>query len=94
MAVLLETVKAALRITHSSLDDTEIQPLINAAEKELEIAGVANIDKNDPLIIRAITVYCKAHFGYDNPDSEKFLQAFNSLKNTISQVGAYNGKME
>lgn len=94
MATLLETVKKALRVTHSGLDEAEITPLIEAAKKELEIAGVAMIDESDPLIIRAVTVYCKANFGYDNPDSEKFLSSFNSLKNTISQVGAYNGKME
>lgn len=94
MVTLLETVKKALRVTHSGLDEAEIQPLIDAAKKELEVAGVTNMLESDPLIIRAVTVYCKAHFGYDNPESEKFLSSFNSLKNTITQVGAYNGKME
>lgn len=91
---LLETVKKALRITHSGLDEAEIVPLIEAAKKELEIAGVTQINEGDPLIIRAVTVYCKANFGYDNPDSEKFQNSFNSLKNTITQVGAYNGEVE
>lgn len=93
-STLLNTVKKALRITHSGLDEAEITPLIEAAKKELEIAGVTNIDESDPLIIRAVTVYCKANFGYDNPDSEKFQNAFNSLKNTITQVGVYNGEVE
>lgn len=91
---LLETVKKALRITHSGLDEAEIVPLIEAAKKELEIAGVTQINEGDPLIIRAVTVYCKANFGYDNPDSEKFQSSFNSLKNTITQVGEYNGEVE
>lgn len=91
---LLETVKKALRVTHSGLDEAEIVPLIEAAKKELQVAGVTQVDEGDPLIIRAVTVYCKANFGYDNPDSEKFQNAFNSLKNTISQVGAYNGEVE
>ncbi len=91
---LLETVKKALRVTHSGLDEAEIVPLIEAAKKQLEIAGVKVIEETDPLIIQAITVYCKANFGYDNPDSEKFQNAFNSIKNTITQVGVYNGEME
>lgn len=89
---LLETVKKNLRVTHSALDDAEIVPLIEAAKKELAIAGVVTAKEDDPMIIRAVTAYAKAHFGYDNPDAERFERVFNSLKSTLSQVGEYNAE--
>lgn len=85
---LLEAVKKNIRITHNALDDAEIVPLIQAAEKELESVGVA-VDEADPLIARAVTTYVKAHFGYDNPDAERFERVFNSLLNKLSQMGEY-----
>lgn len=90
--MLLDTVKKAIRITHSALDDAEIVPLIEAAKKELSVAGVVKVNEDDPLIVRAVTAYAKAHFGYDNPDAERFERVFNSLKNTLSQLGEYTAK--
>ena len=89
---LLDTVKKALRVSHSALDGAEIVPLIEAAKKELEIAGVVTVDESDPMIVRAVTAYAKAHFGYDNPEAERFLMVFNSIKNLLSQVGDYTEK--
>ena len=34
----------------------------------------------DPLIKRAITIYVKAHFGWNNPDAERLQQSYNMLK--------------
>lgn len=86
---LLEDVKLALRITSSAFD-TEVQDLVEAARQDLILSGVSQNkaqDENDPLIKRAITVYCKAHFGYDNPEAERFQQSYNMLKAhlTLSQ---------
>lgn len=86
---LLEHVKKSLRITHNGLDEAEILPLIEAAKKELSIAGVKNLAEDDSLVRRAIIVYVKANFGYDNPDSEKFSKSFESLKATLTQTGGY-----
>ncbi len=86
---LLEDVKLALRITSSAFD-TEVQDLVEAARQDLILSGVSQNkaqDENDPLIKRAITVYCKAHFGYDNPEAERFQQSYDMLKAhlTLSQ---------
>lgn len=86
---MLEKIKKSLRITHTSLDD-EILDLINAALADLRISGVVNFIETDPLIIRAVTVYCKANFGLDNPNSEKFQASYDSLKNHLSLSGEYN----
>jgi len=89
---MLESVKLALRITNTAFDG-EISDLIEAARQELILSGVSSSkasDESDPLIKRAITTYVKANFGWDNPDSEKLNQAFQSLKMHLSLAGDYN----
>ncbi|WP_027410365.1 head-tail connector protein [Anoxybacteroides tepidamans] len=80
---MLESVKLALRVTISDFDE-EIQDLINAAKRDLGVAGVDVIDETDPLIRRAIITYCKANFGYDNPEAERFQQSYDMLKQHLS----------
>lgn len=82
-------VKKALRITHDALDD-EIQDLIDAALVDLNISGVENIIKTDPLIIRAVTIYCKAHIGLSNTDSEKYELSYRMLKTHLALCEDYN----
>lgn len=62
MNAIIEKVKVALRIVTDDFND-EIEDLINAAMKDLGIAGVTNDDTTNALIIRAIITYCKIHFG-------------------------------
>ena len=86
---MLPKVKQALRITHDALD-MEIQDLIDAAMMDLSISGVQVINDNDPLILRAITLYAKAHFGLSNDDSEKYLRGYTSLKIHLALCGVYH----
>ncbi len=81
--------KTALRISHGVLD-AEIQDLIDAAKLDLSISGVTLIEDVDPLIIRAVITYCKANFGLENVDSEKYQQSYNMLKNHLALAGDYN----
>lgn len=88
---ILYNVKTALRISPSNFSfDSEINDLMEAARQDLTLSGVSlekSIDDSDPLIRRAITVYVKTHFGYDNPDYGRLLEAYNMLKShlTLSQ---------
>lgn len=68
-----EQVKLALRITSDAFD-SEIDDLIDAAVGDLEMAGVAaNEHRDAPVVRRAVTTYCKAHFG--QPDNYEQLKA-------------------
>ena len=70
---MLEKVKLALRVTTNEFD-TELTDLINAAVADLGIVGVtAASTTTDALLIRAITTYCKMHFG--EPDEYDRLKA-------------------
>lgn len=86
---MLEKVKLVLRIKTNKLDD-EISDLIKSAKVDLSISGVKKIDEEDPLIQQAIKVYCKANFGLDNKDSEKYQKSYDLLKQSLSLCGDYN----
>lgn len=88
---MLKSCKKALRISSSNtIFDDEIQDIIIAAKKDLNITGVVNVDIEDPLIRQAIIMYCKAEFGIDNKDSEKYRNTYELLRNKLSMCGEYN----
>lgn len=86
---MLESIKLALRIKSSAFDE-EIYDLISEAKLDLKISGVVKIDEYDPLISRAIKTYCKANFGLDNKDSDRYQASYESLKQHLSLCGEYN----
>jgi uncharacterized phage protein (predicted DNA packaging) len=90
---MLNDVKTALRISHTAFD-TEIMDLIEAARHDLTLSGISSDktkDDSDPLIKRAIKTYCKANFGYDNPDANRFQESYDLLKQHLSLAGDYRG---
>ena len=86
---MLDKVKLALRVS-GTVFDLEIQDLIDAAKLDLQISGVVKVDEEDSLIQRAIIVYCKANFGYDNNEAERFQKSYDMLKQHLSLAGDYN----
>lgn len=86
---MLEKVKLALRIKSIKLDD-EIIDLIESAKIDLSISGIKSIKEEDPLIQQAIKLYCKANFGLDNKDSEKYEKSYEMLKTSLALCGDYN----
>lgn len=86
---MLEKIKLALRIKNNKFDE-EINDLILSAEIDLKISGIVNVNQEDPLIAQAIKTYCKANFGLDNKDSEKYQRSYDMLKQHLSLCGDYN----
>lgn len=89
--MLLSSVKTALRVTANAFDG-EIQDLIDAAKADLIVSGVSTSkvnDETDSLIRRAVTIYCKANFGWNNPDAERLQKSYEMLKNHLSLAGDY-----
>lgn len=88
---MLEDIKNSLRVSGNDLD-TEIQDLIDSAKADLILSGVHKdkAKETDPLIKRAITVYCKANFGYEDPKlSERFQESYISLKHHLTLSAEY-----
>jgi hypothetical protein len=87
---LLDDVKAALRLTTTDTGIVaEVEDLIEAAQADLSLSGVNAEDTSDPLIKRAIVTYCKSHFGYNNPDADRFNKSYESLKAHLGLSGDY-----
>lgn len=67
VAELLPKVKTSLRIVDLEFDD-ELMDLIEACIADLGIAGINegsdSVIPTNPLIVAAVTTYCKANFGY------------------------------
>lgn len=88
---MLQSVKDALRVSGNDLD-AEILNLIDSAKADLVLSGAleSKVVEADPLIKRAIIIYCKAHFGYDDPKiSERFEQSYISLKQHLTLSAEY-----
>ena len=84
---ILNDVKAAIRVKADSANG-EIEDLIDACKKELEISGVYIQDEKDGLAKQAIKLYCKAHYGYDEK-SAQFQLAYESLRDAMALSGEY-----
>lgn len=84
---MIERVKLALRITTYAFDQ-EIADLIDAALRDLGIAGVTNDDITDPLIIRAVITYCKYNFGQPD-DYERLKASYDEQKAQMSMATGY-----
>lgn len=82
----LAKIKMALRITTDAFDE-EINDLMEAARLDLGIAGVENTTVSDPLVLRAVTTYCRLHFGA--PDEYDRLKA--SYDEQKAQMGMATG---
>lgn len=83
---MLDLVKMALRIFSDAYDD-ELELLIAAAEEDLGIAGVANIDETDPIVVKAIISYCKLQFGIPD-DADRLQKSYDEQK---AQLATHTG---
>ncbi len=86
---MLERIKMALRITTDAFN-SELNDLIEAALLDLGLAGVISFDSSttDPLIIRAVTTYCKLHFG--EPDEyDRLKSSYDEQKAQLGMASGY-----
>ena len=90
----LDNIKIPIRESSTDFDEAEIRPMICACMEDLRLAGVRKIAKSwesedDCLIIRAVVLYCKAHFGYEE-EAERYLQFYTELKEAIASNPRYS----
>lgn len=92
---MLDRVKLSLLITENDFD-TELTELINAAAKDLGIAGVEGLtvttDTTDAIIIRAIITYCAYQFELMHGTlarSEAYKRAYDEQKAQLSMADGY-----
>ncbi|WP_238899364.1 head-tail connector protein [Clostridium sp. YIM B02500] len=88
--MLIDKVKLALRIDDNSLDE-EIQDAIDAAKADLKLSGIleSKIDDTDPLITRAIKIFCKSEFSTDDSESARYRDSYDMLKTHLCLSSDY-----
>ena len=91
---MLDRVKLALLISGNDFD-SELTDIINAAAKDLGIAGVdalvISTDTNDALIIRAIITYCGYQFEIMNGSLDRSAAYKKSYDEQKAQLGMATG---
>lgn len=87
MGEILTAVKLSLRITTDAFD-AEITDLISAALLDLGIAGVTEDDTANALIRRAVTTYCRMHFGQPD-DYDRLKSSYDEQKAQLSMATGY-----
>lgn len=91
---LLDEAKLALRVTSDDFDP-EVTALIDAAKRDMVRQGVREDllaePTVDPLAKMAIVLFCKARFGFDNDDAERFETAYSkTLKDLANAPTLYS----
>lgn len=84
---MLDKVKMGLRIT-TTVYDTEILDLIEAAKQDLGIAGVIVPASIDEIVTRAIITYCKMSFGLPE-DYDRLKESYDEQKAQLSNATNY-----
>lgn len=86
---LYEEVKSALRIkTNDEGIKSEIDTLIEASRADLTSSGIED-DETNKLYRLAIVTFCKANFGFDNPDFDRFNKSYELVKHKLMNVTEY-----
>lgn len=87
---MFEKIKQRVRIKTAALN-VEIEDLIDEAKADLRLSGVlsAKILDTDPLILRAVSTYCRAYYEGDNVKAERLQASYESLKAHLSMSVDY-----
>lgn len=92
---MIDACRDALRIPADVTDyDDEIADLIDAARAAMRAGGVSvdkSQDDSDGTVRLAIKVFCKANFGMDNPDADRYMHTFEELVTLMHGTSAYGG---
>ncbi|MEN6391087.1 MAG: hypothetical protein ABFD04_11780 [Syntrophomonas sp.] len=89
---ILDDVKANLRISGNALDD-DIQSDIDAALMDLQRVGIDTSDQYQPLIIKAVKLYCRWQQDYMGK-GEQYYKAYTGLMQALSLAGDYIAESE
>ena len=84
---ILDDVKANLRISGNALDD-DIQGDIDAALMDLQRVGIDTSDQSQPLIIKAVKLYCRWQQDYMGK-GEQYCKAYTGLMQALSLTSNY-----
>ena len=86
---LIEAAKIDLKLSGVNIDKTVTETYTPEPTEETPEPEPVDVEVMDPLIKRAIIVYVKANFGWNNPDAEKLQQSFRMLETHLALSAEY-----
>lgn len=87
--MLLDKARLAVRVKTKEFDE-ELQDLIDFALRDLNVVGIITEISDDPLITRAVMIYCKANFGKEHPsDYDSLMASYKELKGQLQSTSGY-----
>ena len=84
----LDKVKFSIRRSHSKLDD-DLQDEIDACLADLRVCGIVYAGEEDPLILNAIKLWCKASNTDDTAKAAEYRSRYDSLKSCLMVAEGY-----
>lgn len=84
----LDKVKRARRISHNHLDE-EIRDDIAACIADLRACGILAPNEEDPLVLKAVKLYCLGHLADDPAKSAEYLNLYNQHKGFLQSAKGY-----
>ena len=87
---ILDYVKTGIGIRSTAYDGL-LTALIGAAVADLGFAGVDTILQTDPVIMTAVTTYCKLHMPHATTDAEGFDRLKAAYDEQKAQLGMATG---
>ncbi len=87
---MLGKIKLDLRIAHGAMD-SDVQDNIDACLSDLARVGVVLIENADPLIVKAVKLYCRWQYNFEN-QADRYMKAYMSLRDALSLCGDYKGE--
>lgn len=84
----LSKIKTNLRISHTALDD-DLSDTISACLTDLRVCGVFDPQADDPLILNAIKLYCRAEYTDDTSKAAAYKERYDALKSCLMMASEY-----
>lgn len=87
---IVDKIRQRVRLSTNALDE-EVTDLIAEAKADIQLSGVdpLKIIDDDPLILRAISTYCRAYYEKDDTKSARLQLSYESIKSHLSMSTDY-----
>lgn len=84
----LEKMKLAIRRSHDKLD-SDLQDEIDACLADLRVHGITHAGEDDPLILNALKLWCRAFNTDDVAKAAEYRERYEALRASLSIAEGY-----
>lgn len=85
---ILEKIKLSIRRSHNKLDE-DLMDDISGCLADLKVVGIVYATEDDPLILNAIKLWCKALYTDDTAKAADYRERYDALKSCLMVAEGY-----